>query len=168
MSTTVTSPATEVDQWLSSFDEALTAGDAAAASELFLDDSYWRDLVAFTWNIKTVEGPGGVQDMLEHTLARTQPRGWETAEEPTEAEGVTEAWLAFETEDGRCHGHLRLKEARPGPCSPPSTSSRVTRSRSCTNAPRASSTGPIPTARPGSRRASARRRSLVTRPSRRC
>jgi putative flavoprotein involved in K+ transport len=112
MSTTVTSPATEVDQWLSSFDEALTAGDAAAASELFLDDSYWRDLVAFTWNIKTVEGPGGVQDMLEHTLARTQPRGWETTEEPTEAEGVTEAWLAFETEDGRCHGHLRLKEGK--------------------------------------------------------
>ena len=69
MPTTATSPATEVDQWLSSFDEALTPGDAAAASELFLDDSYWRDLVAFTWNIKTVEGPDGVRDMLEHTLA---------------------------------------------------------------------------------------------------
>ena len=66
MPTTTAPPATEVDQWLSRFDEALTAGDAAAASELFLDDSYWRDLVAFTWNIKTVEGPDGVRDMLEH------------------------------------------------------------------------------------------------------
>src|SRR3954469_18331466 len=112
MPTTATSPATEVDQWLSSFDEALAAGDAAAASELFLDDSYWRDRLAFTWNIKTVEGPGGVRDMLEHTLQRTAPGGWETTEEPAEAEGVTEAWLAFETGAGRGHGHLRLKEGK--------------------------------------------------------
>ena len=50
--------------------------EAAAAAELFLDDSYWRDLVAFTWNIKTVEGPDGIRDLLEHTLARTKPRNW--------------------------------------------------------------------------------------------
>jgi putative flavoprotein involved in K+ transport len=112
MSTTAASPATEVDQWLSRFDEALTQGDAAAASELFLDDSYWRDLVAFTWNLKTVEGPGGVRDMLEHTLGHTRPSGWATTEEPTEADGVTEAWLAFETAAGRGHGHLRLKEGK--------------------------------------------------------
>ena len=34
----------------------------------------WRDLVAFTWNIKTVEGPAGVQDMLDATLANVQPQ----------------------------------------------------------------------------------------------
>ena len=112
MPTTATSPATEVDQWLSNFDEALTSGDAAAASELFLDDCFWRDLVAFTWNIKTVEGPDGVRDMLEHNLERTKPSNWATTEEPTEAEGVTEAWLAFETDVGRGHGHLRLKEGK--------------------------------------------------------
>ena len=113
MSTTEAAPvAAAVDQWLSRFDKALTEGDAAAAAELFLDDSYWRDLVAFTWNIKTVEGPDGVRDLLEHTLERTRPHGWQTTEEPAEAEGVTEAWLAFETQIGRCRGHLRLKEGR--------------------------------------------------------
>ena len=65
MSDTAVQPATAVDQWLASFDEALTAGDAAAAAELFLEDSYWRDLVAFTWNLKTVEGRDGVEDMLD-------------------------------------------------------------------------------------------------------
>ena len=65
MSDTAVQPAAAVDQWLANFDEALTAGDAAAAAELFLEDSYWRDLVAFTWNIKTVEGRDGVEDMLE-------------------------------------------------------------------------------------------------------
>ena len=56
-----------VDQWLGNFEEALASGDAAAAAELFADDSYWRDLIAFTWNIKTVEGPAGVRDLVEHT-----------------------------------------------------------------------------------------------------
>ena len=85
MTDTAVEPATtEVDQWLSRFDEALTAGDSAAAAELFLDDSFWRDLVAFTWNLKTVEGPAGVKDMLDHTLAHTKPRGWRTTEPPAE------------------------------------------------------------------------------------
>ena len=59
MTETAVQPAAAVDQWLASFDEALTAGDTAAAAACFLDDSYWRDLVAFTWNIRTVEGPDG-------------------------------------------------------------------------------------------------------------
>ena len=73
MSTVTAPPATEVDQWLSRFDEALTQGDPAAASELFLDDSYWRDLVAFTWNIKTVEGPRRrSRDLLERHAGATR------------------------------------------------------------------------------------------------
>jgi putative flavoprotein involved in K+ transport len=112
MSTATAPPATEVDQWLARFDEALTQDDPAAASELFLDDSYWRDLVAFTWNLKTVEGRPGVRDLLEHTLATTRPGGWTTTEDPTEADGVIEAWLAFETAVGRCSGHLRLKDGK--------------------------------------------------------
>ncbi len=51
MSDTAVQPAHAVDQWLAEFDEALTAGDPAAAAQLFLEDSYWRDLVAFTWNL---------------------------------------------------------------------------------------------------------------------
>ena len=110
--TAVQPVATQVDHWLSRFEEALAAGDTAAASALFLEDSYWRDLVAFTWNITTVEGPAGVKDLLDHTLARTRPRGWRTAEPPSEADGVTEAWLEFETEVGRGRGHLRLKDGK--------------------------------------------------------
>ncbi len=109
MSTTVAQPvAAQVDQWLSSFDQALTRGDSAAAAELFAPESFWRDLVAFTWNIRTVEGQSGVRDMLDQTLANVRPRGWHRTEEPTAADGVTEAWIEFETEVGRGRGHLRL------------------------------------------------------------
>ena len=110
--TAVQPAAAEVDEWLSRFDDALTRGDAAAASGLFLDDSYWRDLIAFTWNITTVEGPEGVHDMLQAALANVQPSGWETTEAPTSADGVTEAWIAFETAVGRGKGHLRLKDGK--------------------------------------------------------
>jgi putative flavoprotein involved in K+ transport len=110
--TDVTPAATAVDQWLARFDQALTQGDSAAAAELFGEPSYWRDLVSFTWNIKTVEGRSGVRDMLDHTLAHTKPSNWHTTEEPAEADGVTDAWIAFDTAVGTGTGHLRLIDGK--------------------------------------------------------
>jgi putative flavoprotein involved in K+ transport len=102
----------DVNQWLSSFDEALSSGDSEAAAALFHDESYWRDLVAFTWNLKTVEGPREIRDMLEFSLPHTQPSGWHTTEEPTTEDGVTTAWIAFETATGRGNGLLRLRDGK--------------------------------------------------------
>jgi putative flavoprotein involved in K+ transport len=102
----------DVDQWLSSFDAALSAGDSERAAELFHDESFWRDLVAFTWNIKTVEGPDEIRDMLDFTLGHTQPSNWRTTEPPEEADGVTTAWIAFETAVGRGSGLLRLRDGK--------------------------------------------------------
>ena len=113
MSDTAVQPvAAEVDQWLSRFADALTEGDSSAAAELFADDGFWRDLVSFTWNIKTVEGPAGVRDMLDHTLGHVKFRGCRTTEPPAEAAGVAEAWIEFETEVGRGRGHLRLRDGK--------------------------------------------------------
>jgi putative flavoprotein involved in K+ transport len=53
-----------------------------------------------------------VQDMLEATLANAKPRGFATTEPPAEAEGIVEGWFEFETETGRGHGVLRLKDGR--------------------------------------------------------
>jgi putative flavoprotein involved in K+ transport len=106
--TQTVSPQTIVDAWLADFQSALTARDVEAAAALFADESFWRDIVAFTWNIKTVEGPAGVADMLRSQLDATDPTGFRTTEEPTEADGVTDAWLEFETAVGRGSGHLRL------------------------------------------------------------
>ncbi|MEJ7704714.1 MAG: hypothetical protein WKF47_14090 [Geodermatophilaceae bacterium] len=85
----------EVEAWLAAFEQALTAGDTRAAAAMFLDDSYWRDLVSFTWNIKTVEGPDEIRAMLDATLAQVQPHGFTLADEPAEADGITDGWLEF-------------------------------------------------------------------------
>jgi putative flavoprotein involved in K+ transport len=104
----------EVTRVLSDFGDALAAGDIDRAASLFLDDSYWRDLVTFTWNIKTCEGPAEIADMLRHQLATTKPTGWRIAEGETAAEdgGVTTAWIEFETAVARGYGMIRLKDGR--------------------------------------------------------
>ncbi len=99
-----------VDSWLADFEAALRARDTDAAAALFATDSFWRDLIAFTWNLKTVEGPEGVAAMLRSCLDGVDPHGFRTSEPPTAADGVTEAWIEFETAVGRGRGQLRLKE----------------------------------------------------------
>ena len=107
---TVTSPQQRVDAWLADFESALKARDVGRAAGMFATSSFWRDLVSFTWNIKTVEGREGITDMLESHLDQADPSGFHTSEEPTEAGGVTEAWIEFETAAGRGRGQLRLKD----------------------------------------------------------
>jgi putative flavoprotein involved in K+ transport len=101
-----------VSTWLQEFNAALAARDADAAAELFATTSFWRDLIALTWNLKTVEGREGVRDMLAHTLESARPRDFRASEEPTETGGIVESWLEFETEAGRGRGHVRLKDGK--------------------------------------------------------
>ncbi|MEN9419395.1 MAG: hypothetical protein RI988_3015 [Pseudomonadota bacterium] len=99
-------------QWLADFDAALRRADIDAATAMFLEDCYWRDLLSFTWNIKTSEGTAQVRRMLEATLASTQPSNWALEGDATEADGITEAWFTFETAASRGKGLLRLKDGK--------------------------------------------------------
>ncbi len=107
----------EVDAWLSAFEQALSARDIDRAAGVFAARSFWRDLVAFSWNITTVEDPAGVADLLRATLETTDPSGFATEEPPTTEDGVTTAWIRFETAVGRGRGLLRLVPQQEG--SPP-------------------------------------------------
>ncbi len=99
-------------RWLASFADSLQRQDIPAVLALFGDDSYWRDLVSFTWNIVTVEGQAGIQDMLAATLAQVKPQGFGIEGTPRAANGVVEAWFTFETALGRGKGHVRLRDGK--------------------------------------------------------
>jgi putative flavoprotein involved in K+ transport len=103
------SPQERVDAWLADFEAALAARDIDRAVGKFAVDSFWRDLIAFTWNIKTVEGRDGIAGMLTARLADTDPSGFRTREAPTADGETTSAFIEFETAVGRGVGHLRLK-----------------------------------------------------------
>ncbi|WP_089721010.1 NAD(P)/FAD-dependent oxidoreductase [Candidatus Entotheonella palauensis] len=109
MSETMSPPTQQVSDWLATFGEALSQRDVAAAVQMFDTESYWRDLVTFTWNIATLEGQDAIRDMLTATLAEVQPSQWQIEGEGASADGVTEAWITFETAVARGKGHVRLK-----------------------------------------------------------
>lgn len=104
-------PNKKLSDLLATFGAALEAGDIDTAVGLFQEDCYWRDLVAFTWNIKTMEGRDQVRDMLKSQLAATKPFNWSLAEgeDATEADDLIEGWISFETNVARGFGHIRLK-----------------------------------------------------------
>jgi len=101
-----------VSRWLARFGDALKRKDAEGATALFAKESYWRDLVAFTWNIKTAEGRPAITEMLKATIPAVKPREFELKGEATETDGVTDGWFTFETAAARGEGHIRLKGSK--------------------------------------------------------
>jgi len=101
-----------VSRWLAAFEEALAAGDNSLET-LFLPDSHWRDLLAFTWRVQTVSGAGKILAALKHHDAEAS--GFEIDRERAPPSRVTragteviEAIFRFETARGRGIGVVRL------------------------------------------------------------
>jgi putative flavoprotein involved in K+ transport len=105
--------ANSIGKWLERFSTCLERSDIDGAAKLFDEECYWRDLVAFTWTIKSFEGRGEIRAMLSATLGATAPGDFFALAEPAENDaGVVEGWFAFETALGRGTGHLRLRDGR--------------------------------------------------------
>jgi putative flavoprotein involved in K+ transport len=109
------SVATGVERWLAQFERALAASDDALLVKLFQPDSYWRDVLALTWNIQTVAGAVPVLRELKAHVDRAKPMGFRIAPHRAAPRHVTragtaaiEAIFAFETAQGRGSGVLRL------------------------------------------------------------
>jgi putative flavoprotein involved in K+ transport len=96
----------KVSDWLSAFASALKKNDIEAATALFAEQSYWRDLIAFTWNIVTLESRSAIAEMLKARLSDVRPDSFK-------ADG-DDGWFTFETAVGRGKGHLRLKDGTAG------------------------------------------------------
>ncbi len=99
-----------MDRWLAAFDEALGARDPAAAAALFEEGAYWRDLLSFTWNIKTMEGRPAIAEMLAACLDAAAPTAWRRTGPAEETEDGLAAWIAFETNSAHCVGRVVLRD----------------------------------------------------------
>ncbi len=106
----VKAPSQLVAKWLTDFEQALSGADIDAATQLFIETSYWRDLVTFTWNITTLEGRDGIAAMLEANLVRVGAHRFTLTDEATTVDGTTEGRFTFETAVARGNGLLRLKD----------------------------------------------------------
>jgi len=101
-----------VARWLSDFSAALARNDMSAVLDLFGEDCYWRDLVAFSWNIATLEGKPAIADLLRRALLHLAPVKVEPHGKPSTTDGVTLGWFTFETRQARGRGCVRLKNGR--------------------------------------------------------
>jgi putative flavoprotein involved in K+ transport len=98
--------------WLAAFASLLEGGAIASVQALFDERCFWRDLLAFTWNIKTLEGRDAIGNMLTSNLERVAPRQWQIVGSATQTGDCIEAWLEFSTAIGQGEGLLRLVDGR--------------------------------------------------------
>lgn len=104
-----------VTGWLQRFERALVARDAAALSVLFVEESHWRDLVAFTWHNTAQTGRDALVANLIKQQKTVKAQHFQVAADrapPRVARRlgieVIEAFFDFETDVGRGTGVLRL------------------------------------------------------------
>ena len=64
----------EALEWLKKFEAALGSGSAEDISKLFHEDSYWRDVLAFTWYITPLSGRNSIAHRIYADQARTQAK----------------------------------------------------------------------------------------------
>ena len=112
MSATKTTPDQQISDWLVDFDAALQRRDIDTAVNLFQEDCYWRDLVSFTWNLKTAEGRDGIHAMLAATVPEARPAEWTPEGAATETDGVVEGWFTFRTGVANGRGIVRLQNGK--------------------------------------------------------
>jgi putative flavoprotein involved in K+ transport len=103
------------ERWLADFEAALREPDDASLAKLFRADAHWRDLLAFTWRVKTVSGAAKILGELNRHGRDAGARGFEIDPGRTAPRSVTragenaiEAIFRFDTALGRGAGVLRL------------------------------------------------------------
>ncbi|HET7765043.1 MAG TPA: NAD(P)/FAD-dependent oxidoreductase [Burkholderiales bacterium] len=108
-------PAIAATRWLAAFDRALRALDDAPLAKLFRADAHWRDLLAFSWEVKTTSGVGNILAGLKRRASGAGARGFEVDPGRTAPRAVTrasadviEAIFRFDTARGRGSGVVRL------------------------------------------------------------
>jgi putative flavoprotein involved in K+ transport len=109
-------PARMVEDWLRRLEQTLGGEYGEGLEALFLEESYWRDLVALTPTIGTLAGRASLCEPLRWTALALEAGGFEIATERTAPRLVTragveviEAFFTFETRRGSAEGVVRLR-----------------------------------------------------------
>ena len=103
------------ESWLAEFEAALAALDHGALEKLFHPDSYWRDALALSWTLQTINGRDDILKTLLGQAAHAVPSGFAIDPDRAAPRKVMragteciEAIFKFETKHGRGDGVIRL------------------------------------------------------------
>jgi putative flavoprotein involved in K+ transport len=103
------------DNWLAQFESALAKPGGGLLKTLFHPDSHWRDVLALSWDIRTVSSADAILSELRAHAGRAEPAAFRIDPDRTAPRTVTragtnaiEAIFKFETSIGRGSGIVRL------------------------------------------------------------
>lgn len=65
------SPTHVAQEWLKNFTAAI-ASEHSSLRSLFVEDGFWRDQYALSWDLRTIQGLDRILDYLEHHLAESR------------------------------------------------------------------------------------------------
>src|SRR6201996_8813231 len=101
--------------WLAEFEGALAKPGAGSLEPLFHPDSYWRDVLALSWNLQTINGAPAILNELRARANDAQPGGFRIEHDRAPPRRVTragtnciDAIFKFEPKAGRGSGIIRL------------------------------------------------------------
>ena len=107
--------AAAAENWLAQFEGALANCKDGSLRVLFHPESYWRDVLALSWNLQTIIGADGIAKELSSFAEHAAPHNFRIDPERAAPRRVTragtnaiEAIFKFETAQGRGSGILRL------------------------------------------------------------
>ena len=103
------------ENWLAQFESALAEPDGSLLKTLFHPDSYWRDVLALSWNLQTINGADAILSELKARAPAPRRAAFRIDPDRAAPRRVTRAGTAsieaifkFETAQGRGSGILRL------------------------------------------------------------
>ena len=101
--------------WLANFETAIAKCDEVQLNSLFHRESYWRDVLALSWTLQTINGADAIARDIKDHAGRASPGGFAIDRGRAPPRRVTRAGTAsieaifkFETAIGRGSGIVRL------------------------------------------------------------
>ncbi|KAG1751335.1 uncharacterized protein EDB91DRAFT_1297935 [Suillus paluster] len=101
-------------QWFSAFTEAIRSKNVPAIIDLLVDDVFWRDMLALTWDIRTFQSTPSVEKFLTDRLplftlsSFTLKKDLVELQKPFPDLAWIQAFFGFETTVGIASGVFRL------------------------------------------------------------
>ncbi|KIL55508.1 hypothetical protein M378DRAFT_1042155 [Amanita muscaria Koide BX008] len=103
-------------QWLDALSSMLESNSPkTGVGDLFLADSWWRDMLSLTWDFRTFRGISSITTFLEARIKLMNPRRFKLRhdsllglERPYDDIAWINAWFDFETDTGTGLGIFRL------------------------------------------------------------
>ncbi|KAG6855463.1 hypothetical protein H0H87_002427, partial [Tephrocybe sp. NHM501043] len=101
--------------WFAAFAKSAEAGDVQGVTQLFVEDAFWRDMLALTWDFRTFSGLQKITQFLTDRLGSARPKAFTLRDDAylgLQQPYPDIAWINlffdFETESGIAFGIARL------------------------------------------------------------